>query len=299
MNFQSLIQFIHVLDKQLILVFLYSLLNFIYSKFLIFIIQNINDESLFFINSSIKIKKNNLDLLNEFSDFDNSSDSENSNYSSDSSDSCNTCNSTNSESYESINRFQTLEEYNKHLLLCEYNIILRIFNIQNTLVNILNPSDLQKVPILFNNSDNLIDNKQISNLIDNLIDNTIYNTIDYNIINIVECFLFNIKINNNITDNIDNIDNIDNNIDNIDNNIDNINIDDIYTIKKKIILIYYLTNKLNSNNIHNLFPKYKYLYILYKKNNQSTNKFNYILIDLENNYDLIKNKKLLFNKINL
>ena len=57
-----------------------------------------------------------------------------------------------------------------------------------------------------------------------------------------------------------------------------------------------LQNKLNTSIIHTLFPQYKYLYILYKKTSE---KYDYILIDMHNNHDLIKNKKVLFNMINL
>ena len=68
------------------------------------------------------------------------------------------------------------------------------------------------------------------------------------------------------------------------------------SLKRKIKLFYILQNKLNTSIISNLFPQYKYLYILYKK---TPEKYDYVLIDLNNNHDLIKNKKVLFNMINL
>jgi hypothetical protein len=238
-----------VLDKELVFVFLCSIINFLYTNFIILLIKYIDDEKLFFINSNIKININN-DLDDLFSDSD--SDDLDSN----------------------DNNINTLDAYNKHLILWEYEVILRMFNIPNILLNILNESELSKIPIRFNN--NIKTELEMYNL--------------PNTINIIDCFLFNIKINKNSLIKkqkfeINNKSEL--------NELD-IDLNDIQNIKKKIILIYHLSNKLNSNNIYNLFSKYKYLYILYKKYD---NTYSYILIDLHNNFDLIKNKKLLFNNI--
>lgn len=284
----SFYTFMQLLDKQLILVFLCSILNFIYNKFLIFIILNINDESLFFIKSLIRLPNNSnrlSDDLSDLSDLDSESDISNSSDESD-----------NSDSFESINKIQSIEDYNKQLQLLEYNIILKLFNIPNILVNFVHNKELINKSI-----DNYNDNNTYKDLINNNCNsNNKYNNSDS--IYIIECFLFNIKLNKKYMMYND-INDINNDINNINHNLDfnsiknDIKIQNIKNLKKKIVLIYYLYNKLNSNTINNLFPEHKYLYILYKKCNN--NKYDYILIDLEKNYNLIKNKKLLFNKINL
>lgn len=94
-----------------------------------------------------------------------------------------------------------------------------------------------------------------------------------NNIKIIDCFLFNILKNND------------------DFIIDSNN---IYSLKYKIVLIYLLYNKLNTSTIFNLFPEFRYFYILYQTND---NQYNYKLLDLNKNYDIIKNKKVLFNVI--
>ena len=94
-----------------------------------------------------------------------------------------------------------------------------------------------------------------------------------NNIKIIDCFLFNILKND------------------TDFNIDSNN---IYSLKYKIVLIYLLYNKLNTSTIFNLFPNFKYFYILYQTND---NQYHYKLLDLHKNYDIIKNKKVLFNVI--
>lgn len=241
MNFLVLFSLI---DKNLIYAFISSILYFIINKCLIFVILHIPDESLGFLDNLIKIKKiDNTDLLLDFSDSD---DSE-------------TESDLECENYTTIKKEKTLEEYNKHLIEWEYEVVLRLFNIPNIIINRLDEADKQKVPILCNikNSSN-------------------YENSD---IKIIDAFLFNMKIKT----------------DEIEGKFDII-FNKILSLKRKIKLFYLLQNKLNSYTIHNLFPQYKYLYILYKKSHE---KYDYILIDLDNNHDLIKNKKILFNMINL
>ena len=70
----------------------------------------------------------------------------------------------------------------------------------------------------------------------------------------------------------------------------------MYPFQYKLALFSYISNNyINSSVLHNLFPKHKYIYIYYKKNS----KYEHVLIDLYNNYDVIKHKKILFNKINI
>jgi hypothetical protein len=241
-----------LLDKDLILVLLYSFINYIYINFVLLVIKYSKDDQLFFIDSKIKLNSNSEldDLLS-----DSDSDTE----------------------YNNLSNIDTLESYNTHLKLWEYEIILRIFHIPNILLNILNDNEINKIPVIYNNHNNL------NSYVNNNLENTI----------IVDSFLFNIDINKNslikkFNFNEDSETNKKNKLD--------INFKNIYSLKKKIILLYYLYSNLNSNIIHNLFPEYKYLYILYKK---SENSYDYILVDLFNNYDLIKNKKILFNQIKL
>lgn len=247
MNFLVLF---HLIDKNLIYAFISSILSFIINKCLIFVILHIPDESLGGLDNLIKIKKiDNTDLLLDFSDSDDSETESN----------------LECENYTSIKKENTLEEYNKHLIEWEYEVVLRILNVPNIIINRLDETDKQKVPILCNlkNYSNI---KNTSN----------YGNTD---INIIDAFLFNMKINS----------------DEIEGKFD-IYLNKILSLKRKIKLFYILQNKLNSSTIHNLFPQYKYLYILYKKSHEN---YDYILIDLDNNHDLIKNKKILFNMINL
>ncbi len=238
----------NLIDKQLIIAFIYSLLHIIYYKFLIFLILNINDDSLYFVNRIIKLEEK-----IEFYDSDDSDDSDQL------SELSNPDINSNLDKKYSNNINNILEEYNKYLTLCEYEIILKIFNINNNLINVLNNQEKEKIPIIynkdisFNNSNN-----------------------DFNNAYIVDSFLFNITLHK--------------------NKIFENNIDDIYNLKNKIILLYYLQNKFTSNSINNIFPNYKYLYILYKKEDLN---YECILIDLHNNFDIINNKKLLFNSIYL
>ena len=137
-----------------------------------------------------------------------------------------------------------------------------MFNIPNIIINRLDDNDKAKVPILYNL-------KNYGNS-PNYGNSTII---------IIDAFLFSMRINP----------------DEIDNKFD-IYLNKYVSLKRKIKLFYMLQNKLNTSIIHTLFPQYKYLYILYKKTSE---RYDHILIDMHNNHDLIKNKKVLFNMINL
>lgn len=82
---------------------------------------------------------------------------------------------------------------------------------------------------------------------------------------------------------------------NFNNESDIVDLSSIYVFTKKLILLYLYYKNLNINYIKNLNLNYKYLYILYKIDNE----YKYLIIDLENNINIISNKKLLFNNINL
>lgn len=171
---------------------------------------------------------------------------------------------------------ENLENFNKFLREWEYEIILKLFNIPNVKLNIITDYDKQKIPILFNS---IINKPKTNNVIT-----------DLNTLNFCEAFLFNITLNKKNL----------NMFSKLNNNTYDININDIYSLHNKISLLYSLNNKLLSNIITSIFPNYKYLYILYKLNTHNTNnEYKYILIDLHNNYDLIKKKSLLFNLIKL
>jgi hypothetical protein len=250
MNFLALI---HIIDKNLIYAFISSIIHFIFNKCIIFLILNIPDESLGFIDKLIKIKTvENIDSLLDFSYSDDSeteSDLENENYT----------------TIKNIKKEKTLAEYNKNIAEWEYEVVLRMLNIPNIIINRLDENDKIKVPVLCN----LKNNSTFSNYSN-------YNNTD---LIIIDAFLFNMKINPN----------------EVEHKFD-IYLNKYITLKRKIKLFYILQNKLNTSIIYNLFPYYKYLYILYQK---TSDKYDYILIDLENNHDLIKNKKVLFNMINL
>lgn len=80
------------------------------------------------------------------------------------------------------------------------------------------------------------------------------------------------------------------------NNEENIvDLSSIYVFTKKIIILYLYYKDLNINYIKNLKLNYKYLYILYKINNE----YKFLIVDIDNNINIINNKKLLFNKITL
>jgi hypothetical protein len=70
----------------------------------------------------------------------------------------------------------------------------------------------------------------------------------------------------------------------------------VYPFTKKLTILYKYYKQLNSNYIMNLHLSYKYLYILYKNDK---NQYNYLIIDIINNKNLLTNKKLLFNNIKL
>lgn len=70
----------------------------------------------------------------------------------------------------------------------------------------------------------------------------------------------------------------------------------VYPFTKKLTILYKYYKQLNSNYIMNLHLSYKYLYILYK---YDKNQYNYLIIDIINNKNLLTNKKLLFNNIKL
>jgi hypothetical protein len=151
-----------------------------------------------------------------------------------------------------------LKEYKHYLLLWEYDTILYLFNLKQYSFNIQNN---HKLPILYNSVDY---KKQMLN-----------NNIG---ITFVDSCLFNIKINKQIINN------------------KQIKLTSINNIKNKIVLLYGLSGKcLNSNIISKLYPNYRYLYAIYKYNNN----YKYILVDLHNNYNLIKHKKIIFNIINI
>lgn len=246
MNFLALI---HLIDKNLVYAFISSIIYFIFNKCIIFVILNIPDESLGIIDKLIKIKiVENIDSLLDFSDSDDSETESN----------------LETENYTTIKKEKTLAEYNKNITEWEYEVILRMFNIPNIIINRLDVNDKIKVPVLYN-----LQNDSNYNSYSN------YNNTDI----IIDAFLFNIKINS----------------DEVEHKFD-IYLNKYLRLKRKIKLFYMLQNKLNSSMIHNLFPHYKYLYILYKK---TPDKYDYILIDLDNNHDLIKNKKVLFNIINI
>lgn len=114
----------------------------------------------------------------------------------------------------------------------------------------------------FNNIEQLYKKTFISNIIIN--SNEIY---------IVNSFLFNFNNEKNIID-----------------------LTDIFPFTKKLCILYNIYNKFNSNHIQNLNLPYRYLYILYKN---SKFQYKYGIIDLDNNIQIINNKKLLFNNIRL
>lgn len=75
-----------------------------------------------------------------------------------------------------------------------------------------------------------------------------------------------------------------------------INLTDIFYFTRKLVILYNIANKLNTHVIKELCLNYKYMYILYSTN---SNEYKYLIIDLDNNLDIYKNKKILFNTIKL
>lgn len=235
-------------DKDLIQSFLLSIISFIYSKFILFIITHVQDKSLMYLVNPY-IYKNNVDDLSD----------------SDSSDSEDTI--LNNQTVNDISNHNTLEEYNNYVRLWEYDIILHLFKLERYSFNIISPNEKNKVNYIQPVNSILKPPKELINSIV-----------------IVNCFLFNIQVSkvglnliNKASDS-------------------NIKLLSMYPFQYKLALFSYISNNyINSSVLHNLFPKHKYIYIYYKKNS----KYEHVLIDLYNNYDVIKHKKILFNKINI
>lgn len=235
-------------DKDLIQSFLLSIISFIYSKFILFIITHVQDKSLMYLVNPYIYKKN----VDDLSDSD-SSDSEDT--------------ILNNQTVNDISNHNTLEEYNNYVRLWEYDIILHLFKLERYSFNIISPNEKNKVNYI-----QLVNSilKPPKELINSIV--------------IVNCFLFNIQVSkvglnliNKASDS-------------------NIKLLSMYPFQYKLALFSYISNNyINSSVLHNLFPKHKYIYIYYKKNS----KYEHVLIDLYNNYDVIKHKKILFNKINI
>ncbi len=252
----NLIALINILDKDLFLTILYSLAHFIYYKIIIFLILHIKDDYLFFITPIIR-KNNILNLVS-----DSSSESESTSESESNTDSDN----------EHKNIFNK-KQYNFIRLHWEYDIILKLFNIPNIKYTIINNSDdekLKKNEIYLKNEFMPINNQNIMD--DDLL--------------IINSFLFNINIFKKF-----NYGDVTHKTPKYDYDI---TLKDTCDFHKKIILLYYLNNNINSNVLKELFPNYRYFYIIYKN---YKNNYMYKLIDLHNNYDIIKNKNILFNRI--
>lgn len=226
-------------DKDLLLSFILSIIAFIYSKIITFILIYIPDNDLMYImKPHINIKR----------DSDSESDS-----------------SDNEDNI--IQNHNTLEEYNNYLRLWEYDLILYLFKLEKYTFKILSPSEqskieyIDKIPQLNNKSE-----------------------VDINSINIINCFLFNIKVSKNDFSLINKM------------YSGNIRLLSVIPFKYKLVLFNNICNNyINSNSLHMLFPKHKYLYIEY--NQYSIKK--YILIDLHKNYNITKHKNILFNHISL
>ena len=89
-------------DKDLIQSFLLSIISFIYSKFILFIITHVQDKSLMYLVNPYIYKKN----VDDFSD-------------SDLSDSEDTILNNSTVAVDDIPNHNTLEEYNNYLRLCK------------------------------------------------------------------------------------------------------------------------------------------------------------------------------------
>lgn len=74
---------------------------------------------------------------------------------------------------------------------------------------------------------------------------------------------------------------------------------DNYKFTKKLIILYYLEHSFNTKTIKNLMPGYDYIYIFYKTDILNKNAYKIDIIDLNNNYELLSNKHILFNNIDL
>ena len=173
----------------------------------------------------------------------------------------------NNQTVNDISNHNTLEEYNNYVRLWEYDIILHLFKLERYSFNIISPNEKNKVNYIQPVNSILKPPKELINSIV-----------------IVNCFLFNIQVSkvglnliNKASDS-------------------NIKLLSMYPFQYKLALFSYISNNyINSSVLHNLFPKHKYIYIYYKKNSKNE----HVLIDLYNNYDVIKHKKILFNKINI
>lgn len=235
-------------DKDLIQSFLLSIISFIYSKFILFIITHVQDKSLMYLVNPYIYKKN----VDDLSDSD-SSDSEDT--------------ILNNQTVNDISNHNTLEEYNNYVRLWEYDIILHFFKLERYSFNILSSNEKNKVTNIQPVNSLFKPPTELKNSIP-----------------IVNCFLFNIKVPKTGLNLIKKASD------------SNIKLLSIYPFQYKLALFSYISNNyINSSVLHNLFPKHKYIYILYKKNS----KYEHVLIDLYNNYDVIKHKKILFNKINI
>lgn len=240
-------------DKDLIQSFLLSIISFIYSKFILFIITHVQDKSLMYLVNPYIYKKN----VDDFSD-------------SDLSDSEDMILNNPTVNVNDIPNHNTLEEYNNYLRLWEYDIILYLFKLERYSFNIISSNEKDKVA-------NINNIQPVNSIVKQSKELT-------NHITIVNSFLFNIKMSktglNLINKKYDN----------------NIKLLSIYPFQYKLALFSYISNNyVNSSVLHNLFPNHKYIYIYYKKNSD----YNHALIDLYNNYDVIKHKQILFNKINI
>lgn len=255
------------LDISLFISIIYSILYFLYYKVLIFIILYINDDLLFFINPIIK-NNNLIDLLSSSEESSKESSEESSEESSAE------ISEESNEENNKINIFSK-KQYDHIKLYWEYDIILKLFNIPNSKSKIINSSDEENIE------------KKNKNVLNNIIKKPIiYNNLKTNQFKILTCFIFNIYIMKKF-----NYGDVNHKTPRYDYDIKIINLNNL---NNKIILINSLYNNINSNLIKTLFPNHNYLYILY---NNKNNEYLYKLIDLNNNFDIIKNKKLIFNRI--
>jgi len=234
-----------IFDKALIQSLLLSIISYIYSKFILFIITNVSDSHLMYVIKPYIYTKNP-------DDSDESDDSDSDEI---------------IQSNNDIINHNTLEEYNTYLRLWEYDILLHLFQLEKYSYNILSSIEKNKIKSI----DNILNSSQIFKR---------YNS--KNNIVIVNCFLFNIKVSktkiNLINKGFNN----------------NIQLLSIYPFQYKLAIFSYISNNyINSEVLSKLFPNHKYIYILYKKDID----YKYVLVDLHYNYDIIKHKKILFNKI--
>ena len=79
----------------------------------------------------------------------------------------------------------------------------------------------------------------------------------------------------------------------------NYKIVDKYRFTKKLIILYHLEKNFNTKSIKKLMPEYNYIYIFYKTDILNNNEYKIIIIDLNNNYEILSKKSILFNNINL